>query len=185
MSSGVSVQVRLKPACAATEASWRLEISAIESRDIILSKQRTTKALIRLRGCAGWSAPLLFAYDIRHIFSWPGSISFHKTFMYTLHQACRFWQDCFASFIESKDILFLTIPQKPILWSSRLYCIETKLSLFYNNKKQLQHRLYLEVQQLCNRTKAKLVAIPHCLILRLIYTFGFSFKIHTYYKTVL
>ena len=30
-----------------------LDISAIESRDIILSKQRTTKALIRLRGCAG------------------------------------------------------------------------------------------------------------------------------------
>ena len=46
-----------------------LEISAIEARDI-LSKQRTTKALIRLRG---WSAPLLFAYDIRHIFSRPGS----------------------------------------------------------------------------------------------------------------
>ena len=50
-----------------------LEISAIESRDIILSKQRTTKALIRLHGCAGWSAPLLFTYDIRHIFSWPSS----------------------------------------------------------------------------------------------------------------
>ena len=33
-------------------------------RDIILSRQRTTKALIRLRGCAGWSAPLLFAYGI-------------------------------------------------------------------------------------------------------------------------
>ena len=31
---------------------------------IILSRQRTTKALIRLRGCAGWSAPLLFAYGI-------------------------------------------------------------------------------------------------------------------------
>ena len=42
-------------------------------RDIILSKQRTTKALIRLRGCAGWSAPLLFTYEIRHIFSWSGS----------------------------------------------------------------------------------------------------------------
>ena len=26
-------------------------------------------ALIRLRGCAVWSAPLLFAYDIRHIFA--------------------------------------------------------------------------------------------------------------------
>ena len=55
-----------------------LEILAIESRDIILSKQRTTKALIRLHGCAGWSAPLLFAYGIRHIFSWPGSCTWHE-----------------------------------------------------------------------------------------------------------
>ena len=53
VSSGVYDQARHKPACAATEASESLEISAIESRDIILSKQRTTKALIRLRGCAG------------------------------------------------------------------------------------------------------------------------------------
>ena len=28
--------------------------------------------LIRLHGCAGWSASLLFAYDIRHVFTWPG-----------------------------------------------------------------------------------------------------------------
>ena len=70
---------RHKPACAATEASKSLEISAIESNYIILSKQRTTKALIRLRRCAGWSAPLLFAYDIRHIFSWRGS-----------HVCCRY-----------------------------------------------------------------------------------------------
>ena len=73
VSLGVSDRAKLKPACTATEASYSNEISAIESRDIILSKQRTTKALIRLRRCAGWSAPLLFAYDIRHIFSWPGS----------------------------------------------------------------------------------------------------------------
>ena len=46
----------------------------ITSIDIILSKKRTTKVLIRLRGCAGWSAPLLFAYGINHIFSWPGSL---------------------------------------------------------------------------------------------------------------
>ena len=37
---------------------------AIESIGIILSRQRTTKALIRLRGCAGCSVPLLFAYEI-------------------------------------------------------------------------------------------------------------------------
>ena len=36
---GVSDQVRLKPACSATEASWSLEISDIETRDIILSRQ--------------------------------------------------------------------------------------------------------------------------------------------------
>ena len=34
----------------------------IETTYIILSKQRITKALIRLRGCAGWSVSLLFAY---------------------------------------------------------------------------------------------------------------------------
>ena len=31
---------------------------------IIPSGQWTTKALIRLRGCADWTVPLLFAYDI-------------------------------------------------------------------------------------------------------------------------
>ena len=61
VSSGVSDQVRLKPACSPTEASMRLEILVTETRDITLSRQRTTKA------------PLLFAYDIRHVFSWPGS----------------------------------------------------------------------------------------------------------------
>ena len=57
-------QLRLKPTCAADETNYGLEISAIASRDIILSRQRTTNTLIRLRGCSGWSAPLLFAYDL-------------------------------------------------------------------------------------------------------------------------
>ena len=55
-------QVRHKPDCAAKEARWRLGISDIETRKMMLSRQRTTKALIRLRGCTVWSAPLLFAY---------------------------------------------------------------------------------------------------------------------------
>ena len=38
------------------------EISAIGNRCIILCRQRTTKALNRLLGCAGWFVPLLFAY---------------------------------------------------------------------------------------------------------------------------
>ena len=53
--------------------SNRPEILDIASIGITLSRLRTTKALIRLRGCAGWSAPLLFAYVIRQVFSWQGS----------------------------------------------------------------------------------------------------------------
>ena len=38
------------------------------------TKQRTTKVLIRLCGCASWSAPSLFAYGKNMVFSWRGSI---------------------------------------------------------------------------------------------------------------
>ena len=71
---GVSDQVWLKPACSTSEVIWSLEILDLARIDIILSRQRTIKALIRLRGCAGWSAPFLFAYcinrfshDVAHI----------------------------------------------------------------------------------------------------------------------
>ena len=53
--------LRLKPA----EASVSLETLDIGSTYMILSKQRTTKTLI--------SAPLLFAYGIRHVFSGTGT----------------------------------------------------------------------------------------------------------------
>ena len=59
-----SNQVRLKPNCSAAETSLRLAISAIARRGIILSRQQTTKVLIRLCRCAGWPAPLLFVYGI-------------------------------------------------------------------------------------------------------------------------
>ena len=36
---------------------------------MILSNKRLTKALIRLRGCAGWFAPVLFANPRRQVFS--------------------------------------------------------------------------------------------------------------------
>ena len=46
-------QLRLKPTCPAAKTSLRLEILAIASRGIILSRLQTTKVLIRLCGCAG------------------------------------------------------------------------------------------------------------------------------------
>ena len=45
-----------------------LETSGIATLGFILCRQQTTKALIRLRGCTGWSAHLLFAYGIRQVF---------------------------------------------------------------------------------------------------------------------
>ena len=36
---------------------------------MILSKKRITKALIRLRGCTGWSVPVFFANPGRQVFS--------------------------------------------------------------------------------------------------------------------
>ena len=98
---GVCDQGRLKPACAATEARQRFEISDIETRGIILSRQWTTKALIRLRGCAGWSAPLLFAYGITG-FSWSSSYVFvvftTGRFMLSLALLCVIvlFQSCLA-----------------------------------------------------------------------------------------
>ena len=51
----------LKAAFSATETSLKSEFSLVASFDMILSNKRIRKALIRLHGCAGWSAPLLFA----------------------------------------------------------------------------------------------------------------------------
>ena len=60
---GLCDQVRHKPAWSVIETSYSLDILDVARIHIILSRQRTTKALIRLCGCAGWSAPLLFTYD--------------------------------------------------------------------------------------------------------------------------
>ena len=59
---GVSDKVVFRPACPATETSYKIEISFVASLDIIFAHNRITKALISLRGYAGWSAPLLFAH---------------------------------------------------------------------------------------------------------------------------
>ena len=54
--------------------SWKFEFSKYIRIINVLPRKRTTKALIRLRGCAGWSAPLLFTYgknrfpnDVTHL----------------------------------------------------------------------------------------------------------------------
>ena len=69
---GVSDIVKFKAACSATGTSQKIEILLVASFDMVLSKERITNALIRLRGCAGWSAPLLISYPRRQVFSQGG-----------------------------------------------------------------------------------------------------------------
>ena len=53
-----------------------------KSINMVLSKKRITKALTSLRGCAGWSAHLLFANPKRQVFSRRGP-EFLNLFCYT------------------------------------------------------------------------------------------------------
>ena len=53
---GVFDQVSLKPS--------RALIRDIDTRSIIVSRQRIIQELHRLQGCTGYSAPLLFTYGI-------------------------------------------------------------------------------------------------------------------------
>ena len=89
-----------------------LEISAIESRDIILSKQRTTKALIRHCGCAGWFAPFLFAYDRRHIFSWPSSYIYIYIYIYRWNQG----KQCRPNWISCEVWSGSTLGKSSLIW---------------------------------------------------------------------
>ena len=53
-------KTKLKPVTSAIGTSKKIENSLVACLDMIISNKQITKALIRLRGCAGWSAPLLF-----------------------------------------------------------------------------------------------------------------------------
>ena len=57
---GVSDKARFKPVSSVTGTSYELEIWHVARLDMIFSKMRKTKSMIRLGGCAGWSAPLLY-----------------------------------------------------------------------------------------------------------------------------
>ena len=65
----LSAKASFKPGFLATETSYKIEISSVASLHMILSKKRITKALTRLRRCAGWSVPVLFAEPRRQVIS--------------------------------------------------------------------------------------------------------------------
>ena len=65
---GISEKATFKLVSSATQTGKKFEISPVESLHMILSTKRITKVLIRLRGCACWSAPVLFANPQRQVF---------------------------------------------------------------------------------------------------------------------
>ena len=76
------MQVRLQPAApqsrdkhSTTEPMCSLSVLSF---DTILSKKRITKVLIRLRRCAGWSAPWLFANPEDRFYCIKAHIKVHR-----------------------------------------------------------------------------------------------------------
>ena len=68
------MSTRVRPASSATKTSKKIEILPVASLYMILSEKRIKKALIRLRGCAGLSTPVLFANPRRQVLSRRGQI---------------------------------------------------------------------------------------------------------------
>ena len=89
----------LKAVSSATETSWKTEISLVASLDMILFKKRKTKALIRLRGCADWSAPLLFTSPLRQVFSRRGPFQNYTLLIQVRCQRARIYTLIFISIL--------------------------------------------------------------------------------------
>ena len=66
-------QRRLSSAWASTQSDQSLRCPLEEILDPYLSIKRTTKTLIRLGGCPGWSESSLGAHGILFVLSWGGS----------------------------------------------------------------------------------------------------------------
>ena len=101
---GVFEKARLKPVSSATETSKIIEISLEVSLYIILSSKRITKALISLRGSAGWSAPMLFANPRRQVLSRRGpNVNIIRIYMVVIEN-----KELYNS-ITSAPAVFLTL----------------------------------------------------------------------------
>ena len=58
---GVSDKARHIPVSSATETRYNIAILLEASLDMILSSKRIRRAIVSLRRCTGWSAPMLFS----------------------------------------------------------------------------------------------------------------------------
>ena len=83
---GVSVQLRLKPACSATEASWSLEILDIETIEILYYLGSEQQRL--------WSDSADVQADLRHCYLHMAKTGFLNTRLKCILQEIFFLSDC-------------------------------------------------------------------------------------------
>ena len=91
--------------------SWNLDWTSL---DTIQSRQRTTKVVISLHECAGWSAPLLFTYgknrfshDEAHIMWVKTDVQAHRACTVHLCVKCPFHMGWLQWFFIAQSLLLL------------------------------------------------------------------------------
>ena len=104
-----------------------------------LSRQQTTKVVIRLHGCTGWSMPLLFAYvktsfshDMAHIsspmslkFRWANKVKSHMSKNIQFHSVLSCGFDMFLSIHEQQNKQDQLRQTKHFMWAWQLSLILT------------------------------------------------------------
>ena len=103
---------------------------------MILSKKRITKVLIRLRGCAGWSAPVLFANPRRQVFSRQGPNIRPLALLCHLKEAFAHMRSISKSCVLTQN-LYLTLPADQLASKSLknllLLTLSQTKSVFFSN----------------------------------------------------
>ena len=99
---------------------------------MVLSNKRITKALIRLRGRAGWSGPLLFANPRSHVFLQLGpniheSTKFKKKYELKRFKACRIKN--YGKIREATIICLIQYFEAGFLWNVSLKILNSGIIL--------------------------------------------------------
>ena len=127
---------------------------------MVLFKKRIAKALIRLRGCAGWSAPLLFANSRRQIFSRRGPLGIH----YMKENGIvlpRHFRKAYHSSVKMSTQLFVPIHMLSILSESVVQCtLFTFSKQTFNEIFKFLQQFIAPIQHLSRMCKTSLLFAP-------------------------